>query len=106
MLWLEFGKRLQKNGINIRVIMDTHVIHHYDEFNRSINSKKLHLETTFFVMLANNLIYERKKINLLLMIYEVTKKTINYNGLSNLRLLFNAIKNFKKIKNEKIWKFN
>ena len=59
MTWLEFGKRLQKHKINIRVQVDTHVIHHYDENNRSINSKDLILETTFFVMIVNNLIYRK-----------------------------------------------
>ncbi len=106
MIWLEFGKRLQKAGINIRVILDTYVIHHYYEFNRSINSEKLHIETTFFVMLANNLIYEKKLTNFLLMIYEVSKKTLNINGITNLKLLCSALKNFNKIKNEKFWDFN
>ena len=32
-------KKITKVGINIRVILDTHVVHHYYEFNRSINSE-------------------------------------------------------------------
>ena len=57
-------------------------------------------------MLANNLIYEKKLTNFLLMIYEVSKKTLNINGITNLKLLYSAFKNFNKIKNEKFWDFN
>lgn len=105
-LWLEFGKRLQRLGINIRVINDTHIIHHYNELNRSVNSRQLHIETTFFVMLANNFIYEKKMINYLYMVFDIIKKTFSVYGISNLILLYKAYKNFKKINDEKIWNFN
>ena len=106
MTWLEFGKRLQKNKINIRVLDNTHVIHHYDESNRSINSKDLILETTFFVMIINNLIYEKKLINYVLMIYEMVKKLINLNIIKNIKLFLEAYKKYKKLKYEKIWDFS
>ena len=106
MTWLEFGKRLQKNKINIRVLDNTHVIHHYDESNRSINSKDLILETTFFVMIINNLIYEKKLINYVLMIYEMVKKLIDFNIIKNIKLFLEAYKKYKKLKYEKIWDFS
>ena len=106
MIWLEYGKRLKKMGFNIKILKDTHVIHHYMESNRSYNSKSLMLETTFFVMLANNLIYEKKIKNFFFMIYEVCKQITIYNFYENLLLFINAYKNFIRIKKKnEIWNF-
>ena len=48
MTWLEFGKRIQKHRINIRVQVDTHVIHHYDENNRSFDKYHIYLTSSLF----------------------------------------------------------
>ena len=106
MTWLEYGKRLKKKGFNIRVVKDTYVIHFYNDKNRSYNSTDLHLETTFFVMIVNNLIYEKKFNNYFFMFYEIIKQLISINFIKKIKLLKNAFKNFLEIKNKnEIWNF-
>lgn len=104
MVWMEFALRLEKNGIKIRTLTKTYVNHFYEEDNRSFNSKRIDIETKFFIILVHNLIYKKKLYNILLGLYEIMKELILYKP-KKFFYFISSVRKFIKIKKTGIWNF-